>query len=117
MRIEMTPRGGMWLTGVWLSTSFGLLVSWIGSHRAISRRRRTWRAAHVKGVTIFVAPDTGPAVVGLLSPQIVLPAWALGFDRQSLDLILRHEREHVRTGDVWLTHLVGVVLLLVPWHP
>ena len=116
-RIETTPGVEALLTGIWLSTSLGLLIIWIAAHRALSRRRPTWRPATICGVTLSVAPDTGPAVIGLVSPQIVVPAWVLAFDERSLDLILRHEREHVRVRDVWLTHLVGVMLLLVPWNP
>jgi TonB family protein len=116
-RIHTTSQVEGLLAGIWLSTTLGLLGIWITAHRALSRRRRTWKRAHLRGGALFVSNGTGPAVVGLLTPQIVVPAWAVELEDESLDLILRHEREHLRAGDVWLTHFAGAVLLLLPWNP
>src|SRR5690606_8821286 len=72
------------LTRVWLVTSAAVagivLLGWF----ALARRRRQWRDAIVNDELVLVAPVTGPAVVGLLSPRIVLPEWALTLDTASI---------------------------------
>ena len=83
----------------------------------LARQRRQWREAIVSGEPALLSPTTGPAVVGLLSPRIVLPGWALGLDAASLDLILRHEREHVRAHDQWLMRVAVLAVTVMPWNP
>lgn len=102
---------------VWIGTSSVLAGVFAVGCVALSRRRRQWREAAVNDVAVLVSTDTGPAVVGLASPRIVLPDWVLGLDAESVNTILRHEREHVRAGDTWLMHLAIVSVLLMPWNP
>lgn len=105
------------LTRLWLASSATIAVIVLASWLALARRRRQWRDAIVNDEVVLVAPVTGPAVVGLVSPRIVLPEWALTLDAASIDLILRHEREHVRAGDAWLMHFAVAAVVAMPWNP
>jgi hypothetical protein len=66
---------------------------------------------------VLLAPDTGPAVVGLLRGRIVLPAWAREADPRVLETMVAHEREHLRAGDHRLLALGLMVIAAMPWHP
>jgi TonB family protein len=105
------------LMGVWLASSAATAIVMLAGALALARRRRLWHEAVVNDEHVLVSPTTGPAVVGLVSPRIVLPEWALGLDAASLDLILRHEREHVRAGDPWLMHVAVLAVVVMPWNP
>ena len=54
---------------------------------------------------------TSPAVYGILRPKIVLPAnWA----ERNLDLVLLHERTHIRRGDnLW--RMLAFVIVALHW--
>lgn len=56
-------------------------------------------------------------LVGALRSEIVLPRWALELDDESLDLVIRHEAEHVKSHDTRLITIASVVTALVPWNP
>lgn len=105
------------LAVVWLVGSGLVAIAFITGQLALVARRRQWPEAVVHGTSVLIAPATGPAVVGLVRPRIVLPAWSLGLDAPAMDLVLRHEREHVRAGDPWLIHVAGAALVLMPWNP
>jgi hypothetical protein len=47
----------------------------------------------------------------------VLPAWALALDDQRLELMLAHEREHVRAHDPLLLGGAALAAVLMPWNP
>ncbi|MFL5541283.1 MAG: M56 family metallopeptidase [Longimicrobiaceae bacterium] len=101
----------------WGASSAALLLALGAMGAVLARRRRAWRAAEVDGVPVLVSRDTGPAVVGLLSSRIVLPAWSLAADGEARRLVLEHEMEHVRAGDPRLVAAALLVPLLLPWNP
>ena len=54
---------------------------------------------------------TSPAVYGILRPKIILPA---GWAERDLELILLHERTHIRRGDnLW--RMLAFVLVAIHW--
>src|SRR6185295_7923924 len=59
----------------------------------------------------------GPAVVGALRPQIVLPMWSLHLDFEGRDLGLRHEMEHLRARDTLLLSAAYLATCAMPWNP
>ena len=65
---------GPWLLALWGITSATLLLTLGTSYRTLVRRRRGWNAQQVDGHTIWVSPDTGPAVVGFLPGRIQMQA-------------------------------------------
>lgn len=104
------------LTTVWIGASVLLFLGVVACGAATWVRHRRWRQEVVDGVSVLVAPDAGPAVVGFLRGRIVLPAWALAASPAEREVMLRHEREHLSGGDPRLV-LFGLVLLVcMPWN-
>jgi TonB family protein len=90
------------------------LFSWvlIRTHRL----RRAWTPEVVRDHSVLFSRDWGPGVVGFVRPAVVLPEWCRGLDDQSLRLILDHEMEHLRAGDLRLILMAGILPILVPWN-
>jgi len=78
--------------------------------------RGQWRKGKAGGQAVLYSDEWGPAVVGFLRPQIVLPGWCQDIDEWALRFILDHELEHVRAGDLKLIILAGVIPVFFPWH-
>jgi hypothetical protein len=68
------------------------------------------------GRDVLVSEQIGPAIVGVVKPEIVIPRWALGLPAQDRELVLRHEEEHRRAGDLRVVVGSLVVLALLPWN-
>ncbi|MFO8173606.1 MAG: M56 family metallopeptidase [Longimicrobiales bacterium] len=103
-----------------------LLVGWIGASLLLAgfgltlllrtvRLRRGWVGSVTRGRTVLLSDDWGPAVVGFFNPQIVLPHWCQALEGEGLSLILDHEAEHLRAGDLRLLMLAGIPPILLPW--
>jgi beta-lactamase regulating signal transducer with metallopeptidase domain len=102
----------LWLLGA----AAGLLV-FVLVHLRLRRARRAWPTAELHGHRVRVAPTVGPAVLGLLRPEIVVPQWLLDRAAEEQRLVLAHEEEHVRAYDHLLLGGACVVVALMPWHP
>jgi beta-lactamase regulating signal transducer with metallopeptidase domain len=80
------------------------------------RLRHQCESRHINGTHVLLTDDIGPAAVGLGVASVLLPRWALDLEDHLLDLVLRHEREHLNARDPLLM-LVGLgVLVLFPWQ-
>ncbi len=109
-----TERG---LLIAWALTSAALLIAFVAVHLRYQRRRKTWPLGDVLGTTVRIASDTGPAVIGVTSAEIVLPQWLLGRDDREQRLVLEHELEHVRQHDPLLLTVAQAAVILLPWNP
>ena len=101
----------------WVATSFLALVVLAFVHLRIRRARRDWAETELFGTQVRIAPDVGPAVVGVVRPQIVVPRWLLGRSTDEQQLVLAHEREHLDARDHLLLGAGSLIVALVPWHP
>ncbi|MDT8368817.1 MAG: M56 family metallopeptidase [Longimicrobiales bacterium] len=110
-----TPLG--WIPPVWGAMSVTALLLLFGSGWALARRRKRWPRRRVDGSLLRVSDDFGPAVVGWVDPEIVLPAWALEIDVRRRRMIVRHEDEHRWARDPQLLALGVVLLATAPWNP
>jgi len=73
------------------------------------RDARLWQAS---------ADDIGPVVIGLLRPRIVVPAdFDHRYDAQQRDLVLAHERVHLRRGDLPVNALACALRCLFWFNP
>ena len=106
-----------WAATVWGASSAVVMIALVAGTAILRWRRRDWRPATASNTVVLVAQRTGPAVVGLVRPTIVLPAWALRLDDDDLALIVRHEHEHIAAGDPWLVHAAAWALVVMPWNP
>ena len=87
---------------------------------AFARLMRVVRASQPGSLghrSVLWSRDTGPTIVGVLRPRVVLPTWARAIGRKEQELILAHEEEHIRAGDARLRLLMMLPLFVFPWNP
>jgi len=111
LRVLDGPILALWIASSTLMAVFFLLL--------VVRTRRIrsgWAGEEAGGLKVLFSQDLGPAVVGYVRPQIVLPSWCRELEDQTLNLILDHEMEHVRAGDLRLMLTAGAFPVLFPWH-
>ncbi len=89
-----------------------LSVQWL----QLRARRRHWHHAVLDGSPVFVSDDFGPAVVGALSPRIVVPSYIFALDPEQQRLVIAHEREHVRARDGQLSLAMILLVAIAPWN-
>jgi len=77
----------------------------------------TFTAAQMRFLAEVRAGRAGPAVVGLISPRIVLPADDGGYTAEERELIRAHEREHVARKDPRAAALVALFQCLCWFNP
>lgn len=111
------PGAGRVAAWLWLALSLLVLLAFTAAGRRVRGAVRRWPGAEVQGVRVRVAPDAGPAVVGVSRPQIVVPRWLLSLPPDQQRLVLAHEREHQRARDPLLLGLGCAAAVLLPWHP
>ncbi len=107
---------GWALAALWVMWSGFLLVQVTRAVIRVRRRHTGWRHETVDGVHVRISPDLGPAVVGIVRPEIVLPEWTLALDAPFRALMLRHEVEHRDAGDAALLFSAALLVALMPWN-
>jgi bla regulator protein BlaR1 len=68
------------------------------------------------GTSVLIAPDVGPAVVGLLRPRIVIPAWLLQESAARQQFVLAHEQSHLDARDPQMLTIALCLLVVMPWN-
>jgi beta-lactamase regulating signal transducer with metallopeptidase domain len=104
------------LLGFWIVSSGACLTVLAVSAWRIERMRRAWHERLVAGVPVLISHDIGPAVVGLVHHCIVVPAWVETLDERQQQIVMTHEREHVRAGDPLLLWSATLLVALMPWN-
>ncbi len=99
----------------WLAASLAVLgiVAW--TYRRLRRACAGGARVELDGGEVRVTERVGPAVVGLVDPEVVVPRWVLEAPAEERRLILLHEREHVAAGDAWLLFLGTLAVAAMPW--
>jgi TonB-dependent SusC/RagA subfamily outer membrane receptor len=108
---------GRYLLLAWGAASALALLAIGATHHRFRRDRRRWPAAELQGLRVRVAPQIGPAVMGVTRPEIVIPRWFLDLSPAESRLVLTHESEHVRARDPLLLALGWMVAALLAWNP
>ena len=106
-----------WLGAAWLLLSVALLSLFAAVYARFHRARSRWPVGDVQGTRVRIAPDVGPAVVGLARPEIIVPEWLIERSADEQRLVLAHEREHVVARDPLLLAVACLAAVIVPWHP
>jgi len=100
----------------WILSSALTLAGLAGANVALGRRRRTWQPGSVAGFPVLVSADAGPAVVGVLRPQVVVPAWLLAAHPARQAIVMAHEAAHIAAGDQRLLAVMMALLVAMPWN-
>lgn len=99
-----------------LALSGTMLLALCFSSLSLALRKRRWRRARVLGANVYLAPDAGPAVVGLLRSHIVLPDWLAKAAPRQQALVIAHESSHLQARDPQLLAAALLILVLMPWN-
>lgn len=107
---------GRVLAIAWGAGSAVLLLILCGTLLRLRRARRAWRSHRIADVAVLISHDAGPALVGLVRPSIVVPAWLLAESAERQQLVVQHEDEHRRAGDHALLGVACMAVCLMPWN-
>lgn len=102
---------------VWLAGSVGLGIWALAGADRLRRRRRFWKPGKLLDHPVLWSRHTGPAIVGLVRPRVVVPSWVSEVEPSQQKLILSHEEEHRRAGDGVLRFAMAALLVAFPWNP
>src|ERR1700675_1793401 len=114
--IAATHNENRVLQYAWIAVSVSLLWALMLSGLHLVWRRRRWRLGIVAGVSVYIAPDVGPAVVGFLSPRIVLPEWLAQTLPSRQSMVIAHEQSHLSARDPQLLTVALFLLVPMPWN-
>lgn len=106
-----------WLAAAWIVASIAAIAMLLAVHQHFRTARRAWPVITLDDTRVRLAPHTGPAVLGLAAPEIVVPAWFVARSRAEQHVALDHEREHVRTRDPLVLAAGFGAAALMPWNP
>jgi beta-lactamase regulating signal transducer with metallopeptidase domain len=88
---------------------------------ALGQRRFTARLGFKRradGVHVAQSENVGPAVVGVVVPRIVVPAdFDARYTEVERQLVLEHERAHIRAGDVQVNALAAFLQCVFWFNP
>jgi len=101
----------------WIAASLLILLLFAGAALGLKRRSMSWARQRAGGEDVLVSDGVGPALLGLVSPRIVLPPWALALEADELEMVLLHESEHREARDPALMAGGILLLALAPWNP
>ena len=101
---------------VWAATAFLVLVLLGAVYGRSTSERLRWPVMQVLGRRVRVAPDAGPAVMGVAPAEIVIPQWVLARAVDEQELVLAHEEAHVRAHDPLVLLVACILLAFMPWN-
>ncbi len=104
------------LEGGWALASGALLVMLAYAAWRLRRLCAGWPTVRLEGGEVVLSTGAGPLVVGLRRPRVVVPAWVVSAPAAERQMVLAHEREHVRAGDARLLAAAALVPALAPWN-
>jgi beta-lactamase regulating signal transducer with metallopeptidase domain len=101
---------------IWAALSLLLAAAVIANACLVGWRKRSWGRTTVFGTPVLVAPESGPALAGLLFPKIVVPSWLLQEPAETQLHVIAHERAHLAARDTYLLAAAVGLLILMPWN-
>lgn len=104
------------LLTVWAGVSILLLLSLLCASFLLQKRSARWRPDKVLGREVLVSEFTGPALIGIWRPRIVVPEWFMAETSARQELILRHEEQHIAARDPLLLRAATLLTLALPWN-
>lgn len=109
------PSWPMWLAIAWAAGSMMVLLRVVRGHLAA---RRLVRGATVvsPGMLRSDAIDS-PMTIGIVHPQVLLPAAADGWSAERRRAVLVHELGHVQRGDMLIQLVAQLACALYWWNP
>ena len=100
----------------WGAASAILLFAIVAGSVQLAARRRRWERGNMAGAPVHISEDVGPAIVGLLDPQIVVPRWLMQCPAGIQDVVIAHEQSHLEAHDARLLTIALGLLVCMPWN-
>jgi len=100
----------------WVVVSAAMLAVLVASGAHLFWRKRRWNLGTVGGTSVYLASDVGPAVVGLIRPRIVVPAWLTQSSAREQAAVIAHEQSHLDAHDPALLTVALCLLVFMPWN-
>jgi bla regulator protein blaR1 len=104
------------IRNLWLGVSAAMLLALISSGVQLFIRKRRWQLDTVAGASVYLTPDVGPAVVGLLRPRIALPRWVKMALPSHQAAVIAHEQSHLDARDPQVFTFALALLVFMPWN-
>lgn len=101
---------------IWTGLSALLLCGLLASGMHLLWRKRQWKKGSLLNTPVLITRDIGPAVVGLINPQIVIPAWVIESPPEQQRAVIAHEQSHLDAGDPLLLTVALSLLVFMPWN-
>jgi hypothetical protein len=111
-----SPSMDLLLRRSWVAVSAAMLFVLVASGAHLFWRKRRWNLGTVGGASVYLAADVGPAVVGLIRPRIVVPAWLTQSSAQEQAAVVAHEQSHLDARDPALLTVALCLLVFMPWN-
>jgi bla regulator protein blaR1 len=105
-----------WLLGLWIVATLLLGSALVGGLLRLRLRSRRWPSAGSESGDVLLSDGFGPALLGLGRPRVVVPRWALALEPGQLRLVILHEEEHRRAGDVPVLLAAALAVVAAPWN-
>jgi hypothetical protein len=100
----------------WSVASTILFLAIVAGNVQLNFRRRRWERGTLAGAPVQISEDAGPATVGLLDPQIVVPRWLMKCSSEVQELVIAHEQGHLEAHDAPLVTVALGLLICMPWN-
>ena len=112
-----------WLGWLWIAVVITLLLRLLGQHLQLRRDLAVLdQPVHqnLTSIPIFEVQDRrfSPSVYGFLRPKIFFPQHLFHeLSRDQIELIIRHEEQHVKQGHLWLNLLWDISVCVMWFNP
>ena len=114
---QASPLAGWWPLFAWCAGALATAALFAWRQRRFVRSLGALRPLE-DNVYIAEVSLTGPALVGVRDPRVVLPAdYAERYEAHELALVLAHERMHQARGDCWINAFVAAVRCVFWFNP
>jgi len=107
---------GAIVLGLWIASSAFLLGLLTTVERRGRRKSDGLPERQLHGLAVRVSETTGPAVIGLAPPRIVVPGWLLTRSVDEQRAALAHEGSHMVARDPWLLAAACTAVAIMPWN-
>ena len=115
-RWPVVPYWDSLLCALWALSSAAMMLGIVGTSLRFQRISKHWPAVQVNGRSIKVAERIGPALFGVLRPQVILPRWLLDAPSVMRSIVIAHEESHLAAQDSRLLIVAQLIVALAPWN-
>jgi lipopolysaccharide transport protein LptA len=110
------PHWDSALCALWTLSSAAVLLGMLATSLRFRRISNRWPVVEVNGRSIKLAERIGPALFGVLRPQVILPRWILDAPPVVRSIVIAHEESHLAARDTLLLMVAQLVVALTPWN-